>query len=88
MRFLAAIMLVLWAPIATAYEETLKIPGSPELRVALGPRTAAETFGYVHSEFVLRIQLVSAFEFEALKFHPPTVENWPWHTAERCPVGL
>ena len=75
MRFLAAIMLVLWAPIATAYEETLKIPGSPELRVALGPRTAAETFGYVHSEFVLRIQLVSAFEFEALKFHPPTVEN-------------
>lgn len=75
MRFLAAIMLVFWAPIAAAYEETLKIPGSPELRVALGPRTAAETFGYVQSEFVLRIQLVSAFEFEALNFQAPAVEN-------------
>lgn len=75
MRFFGAVLLALWAPIAVAYEETLKIPGSPELRVALGPRTAAETFGYVHSEFVLRVQLVSAFEFEALNFQPPTIEN-------------
>ena len=75
MRFFAIIILALWAPIASAYEETLKIPGSPELRVALGPRTAAETFGYVQSEFVLRIQLVSAFAFEALNFQPPKIAN-------------
>lgn len=75
MRGFAILLLTLWAPIAAAYEETLKIPGSPELRVALGPRTAAETFGYVQSEFVLRVQLVSAFAFEALEFHPPKIAN-------------
>lgn len=75
MRLFATILLILWAPFVAAYEETLKIPGSPELRVALGPRTAAETFGYVQSEFVLRIQLVSAFEFEALSFQPPEIAN-------------
>ncbi len=75
MRRLAIFLLILWAPIAAAYEETLKIPGSPELRVALGPRTAAETFGYVQSEFVLRVQLVSAFAFEALEFQPPKIAN-------------
>lgn len=75
MRVLAIFLLTLWAPIAAAYEETLKIPGSPELRVALGPRAAIETFGYVQSEFVLRVQLVSAFAFEALNFAPPKIAN-------------
>lgn len=75
MRFFMAVLLAFWAPVALAYEETLKFPGSPDLRVALGPRTAAETFGYVQSEFVLRIQLVSAFAFEALNFHPPDIAN-------------
>lgn len=75
MRCLTIILLILWAPFAAAYEETLKIPGSPELRVALGPRDAAENFGYVEAEFVLRLQLVSAFAFEALNFAPPVIEN-------------
>ncbi len=75
MRWLASFLLILWAPFAAGYEETLKIPGTPELRVALGPREAAETFGYVQAEFVLRIQLVSAFEFEALTFKPPEIAN-------------
>lgn len=75
MRRLLVLISLFWAPLAAAYEETLKIPGSPELRVALGPRDVVESFGYVDSEFVIRLQLVSAFAFEALKFEPPEIEN-------------
>ena len=75
MRYLTIFLLTLWAPFAAAYEETLKIPGSPELRVALGPREAADNFGYVESEYVLRVQLVSSFAFEALNFTPPVIKN-------------
>lgn len=75
MRYLTILLALFWAPFAAAYEETLKIPGSPELRVALGPREAVEDFGYIGGEFVLRLQLVSAFAFEALNFTPPKVDG-------------
>ncbi len=75
MRFFLVSALMLWAPLASAYEETLKIPGSPEIRAAIGPRNVVENFGYVQGEIVLRLQIVSAFAFEALKFQPPTIAN-------------
>ena len=75
MRFFLILALMLWAPFASAYEETVKIPGSPEIRAVIGPRNVVENFGYVQGEIVLRLQILSAFAFEALKFQPPTIEN-------------
>ena len=75
MKRLATLLAILWAPFTAAYEETLDIPGSPELRVALGPRQAVEKYGYVGGEYVLRLQLVSAFAFEKLDFAPPEIDG-------------
>lgn len=76
MRYLwCLLMSVLIGAPAHGYEETLKIPETPDLRVVLGPEQAMETNGYIHGQLVLRVQLVSRHPFEALDLKLPTPDG-------------
>lgn len=75
-RAAAVVLAVLVGQIATtasSYEQGVRIPDMPELRVVIGPDEALKTNGYVDGQLVMRIQLVSAHPFEALSLKPPVI---------------
>ncbi|MEM7270501.1 MAG: hypothetical protein AAF401_14775 [Pseudomonadota bacterium] len=73
-RLIAALMLML-SGAAQAYEETVDIPGFPEIRAVLGPVEVMNSHGYVGGQIVMRVQIVSAHAFSALDFRMPEIAD-------------